>query len=142
MLLMFEFENDQVLTSMDGRAKNADTSEKNEIRLINAMRNPPNKKQKIGMIEAGLIRHFQPLYNEKFKIKFPSIKHKVLQSCINLDVTGLVLEIDTSDLNCQLFSPTIPPSDHHIAKLNLANDQNRLSFFHITGVGEWPGVIS
>jgi hypothetical protein len=142
MLFMFEFENDQVFTSMDGKAKSADNSEKNEERLMNAIRNPPDQKQKIGMIEAGLIRYFQPLYNDKFKIKFPSTKHKVLKSCINLDVTGLILEIDTSDLMCELFSPTIPPSEHHIAKVNLANKKNRLSFFHITGVGEMPGVIS
>lgn len=142
MLFMFEFENDQVLTSMDGRAKSADNSEKNETRLMNAIRNPPDKKQKIGMIEAGLIRYFQPLYNEKFKIKFPSTKHKVLKACINLDVTGLVIEIDTSDLICQLFSPTISPNEHHIAKINLTNPRNRLSFFHISGVDELPGVIS
>lgn len=142
MLFMLEFDNDQVLTTIDGRAKNADNSNKNETRLINAIKNPPNKKQKIGMIEAGLIRYFQPHYNDKFKIKFPSTKHKVLQSCFNLDVTGLTLGIDTSDLDCQLFSPTITPSHHHIVNINIANNQNRLSFFNFTGLGEFPGVIS
>lgn len=142
MLFMFEFEHDQMFTSMDGRAKDADNSGENETRLINAMKNPPNKKQKIGMIEAGFIRYFQPHYNEIFKIKFPSSKHKVLQSCIDLDVTGLILELDTSDLRCKLYSLAATVSDHHIAKLDLTSQQNRLSFFHITGIGALPGVIS
>lgn len=141
MLFMFEFENDQLFTSMDGRAKEADNTGENETRLINAMKNPPDKKQKIGMIEAGFIRYFQPKYNEIFKIKFPSSKHKVLQSCIKLDATGLVLELDTSDLGCRLYTMNTATSDHHTAKLDLTSQQNRLSFFHMTGIQELPGVI-
>ncbi|POP78432.1 hypothetical protein CXB38_21725 [Pseudomonas syringae] len=141
MIFMYQFENDQVFTSIDGRAKDADNSPKNEARLMNTINNPPNKQQKIGMIEAGLIRFFQPHYNKIFKIKFPSTKHKVLKSCYDLDVTSLIVELDSTDLNYFLYSPTVSARDHHIAKLDLVASQNRYSFFHATDFVEMPDLI-
>ncbi|MGD1456141.1 hypothetical protein [Vibrio harveyi] len=142
MIFMYEFENDQLLSSIDGLAKNANNTQKNETRLMNAIRNPPNKKQKIGLIEAGLIRYFRPKYNEIFKIKFPSTKHKVLQSCKDLDATGLVVELDSSDLGCRLFSPTVPASEHHSAHFDLVSQEKRMSFFNTTRFNSLPNVIS
>jgi hypothetical protein len=141
VIFMYQFDNDQVFTSMDGRAVNADTSDKNEDRLVNAIRNPPSKQQKIGMIEASLIRYFQPFYNEIFKIKFPSTKHKVLKSCYDLDVTSLVVELDCTDLNYSIYSSVVRPKSHHIAKIDLVASQKRLSFFNATGFNEMPDVI-
>jgi len=126
---------------MDGRAKDANNTDENETRLINAIKKPPSKQQKIGMIEAGLIRYFQPRYNEIFKIKFPSTKHKILKSCYDLDVTSLVVEVDSSDLNCILYSPAVKPTNHHIAMIDLVSSQNRMSFFNATGFMELRGVI-
>ncbi|ROT44415.1 hypothetical protein [Pusillimonas sp. NJUB218] len=141
VVFMFQFDHEQVFSSMDGRASGAITDSSNEKRLMNAIRNPPDKKQKIAMIEAGLIRYFQPHYNEIFKIKFPSTKHKTLQSCKALDVSALIVELDTSDLGLTLRSPTVTASDHHIARYDLVNLQNRMSFFNVTGITEYPGVI-
>ncbi|KPW27358.1 hypothetical protein ALO51_200071 [Pseudomonas amygdali] len=140
-IFMYQFDNDQVFTSMDGRAKGTDVSYKNETRLINAMQNPPSKQQKIGMIEAALIRYFQPHYNEIFKIKFPSTKHKILKSCYDLDVTSLVVELDCTDLNYSMYSATVKPKSHHIAKIDLVASQKRLSFFNATGFVEMADVI-
>lgn len=141
MIFMYQFEHTQMLTSIDGRAKDADNTEKNESRLMNAMRNPPEKKQKIGMIEAGLIRYFKPHYNEIFKIKFPSAKHKILKSCYSLDISGLAIELDSSDLNYHLYSESIPPKSHHIAQIDLVSSQNRMSFFFATGFSNNPEII-
>ncbi|WP_066124819.1 hypothetical protein [Bordetella ansorpii] len=141
VVFMFQFDHEQVFSSMDGRAIGAIADDSNEKRLIEAIRNPPDKKQKIAMVEAGLIRYFQPRYNEIFKIKFPSTKHKTLQSCKALDVSGLIVELDTSDLGFTLWSPTVTASEHHIARYDLVNLQNRMSFFNLTGITEFPGVI-
>jgi hypothetical protein len=141
MLFTYQFENDQVFTSMDGRAKDADQSDLNEERLMNTINNPPNKKQKIGMIEAALIRYFQPHYNEIFKIKFPSVKHKVLKSCYDLDVSSLIVELDSTDINYFLYSSHVEARDHHIARIDLFAEKNRYSFFHATGMVEMPGII-
>lgn len=141
VVFMFQFDHEQVFTSMDGLATGAIADDSNEKRLIGAIRNPPDKKQKIAMVEAGLIRYFQPRYNEMFKIKFPSTKHKTLQSCKALDVSALVVELDTSDLGFTLWSPTIEAKDHHTARFDLVNLQNRMSFFSATNMTEIPGII-
>lgn len=141
VVFMLQFDHEQVFTSMDGRATEAIADDSNEKRLMTAIRNPPDKKQKIAMVEAGLIRYFQPHYNEIFKIKFPSVKHKTLLSCKTLDVSALVVELDTSDLGFTMWSPTVKASDHHIARYDLVNLQNRMSFFNLTGIKEFPGVI-
>ncbi|EKN6016545.1 TPA: hypothetical protein ACVBYD_002974 [Yersinia enterocolitica] len=141
MIYMYEFNNAQMYTSIDGRAENADNSPKNEARLIHAIKNPPSKSQKIGLIEAGLIRYFQPEYNEHFKIAFPSTKHRVLQSCRNLDVTGLAIEIDCTDMIYSLYSPTVRTNDHHLAQIDLVSESERLSFFFPTGFTNNPEVI-
>lgn len=142
MIFMYQFENEQIIASMDGITNAVVNTEENDKRFLNAKRNPPNRKQKIGLIEAGLIRYFQPLYNEKFKIKFPSTKLKVLESCYNLDITGLVIELDSSDLNCQLYSNKVHPNCHHIAQIDLVSSQNRQSFFSVTGILNNPEIIT
>ncbi|MGY8821359.1 MAG: hypothetical protein ACKVLM_18385 [Pseudomonadales bacterium] len=141
VVFMFQFDHEQVVSSMDGRAVGAIADDSNEDRLMTAIRNPPAKKQKIAMVEAGLIRYFQPRYNEVFKIKFPSQKHKTLMSCKELDVSALIVELDTSDLGFTLWSPTICADEHHIARYDLVNLENRMSFFNLTGLKEYPGVI-
>ncbi|WP_084637644.1 hypothetical protein [Paludibacterium yongneupense] len=141
MIFMYQFDHEQMLTSIDGRAKSADNSDENEGRLVNAMNNPSKKKQKIGMIEAALIRYFQPHYNEIFKIKFPSTKHKVLKSCYDLDITALVVELDSEDLEFCLYSKRVKQSSHHIAQIDLVSSQNRQSFFFATGMTENKEVI-
>ncbi len=142
VIFMYEFKHDRMYSSIDGRASNADNSDKNETRLFNAMENPPDKKQKIGLIEAGLIRYFQPPYNEIYKIKFPSTKHRVLNSCYNLDISGFIVEINCENLNYFLHSKSITSSYHHIAKIDLFNSIDRSSFFSPTEFKISPDVIS
>ncbi|MBH3383253.1 hypothetical protein I5S53_04580 [Pseudomonas juntendi] len=138
VIFMMQFDEGQVLISMDGRADGAINDNSNETRLMGAIRNPPDKKQKIAMVEAGLIRYFQPHYNEIFKLKFPSVKHKTLQSCRSLDASALNIELETL---FALWSPTVKPKFHHSARFDLVNLQNRMSFFNSTGFNEFPGVI-
>lgn len=141
IVLMYQFGNRQIITSIDGAAVSADKSDDNEKRLQKAINNPPKKRQEIGMIEAALIRYFKPHYNEIYKIKFPSTKHKILKSCIDLDATGLVVELDSSDLGCTMYSDNVPTSDHHIAQFDLVSAENRMSFFYSTYFPNNPGVI-
>lgn len=142
MIFMYEFEHDRVFSCMDGGAACADSSSKNSERLLNTMYNPPNKRQKIGLIEAALIRYFQPPYNEIYKTKFPSIKHKVLKSCYDLDISGLVVELDCENLNYFLYSKSVNSHYHHLIKIDLFKSIDRASFFSKTGFTALPGVIS
>lgn len=141
MLFMYEFDHAQVVSSMDGRAKGAISTDENESRILKTIQAPPEKRQKIGMIEAALIRYFQPKYNEKFKIKFPSTKLKVLKSCYELDISGLIVELDSSDLGVYMCSPTIAVANHHLVRFDLVAPMKRASFFNATGIREMPGII-
>lgn len=140
-IFMYEFKHENMFTSIDGRATEAINTNENEKRLFNAIKNLPDKKQKISLIEACLIRYFQPYYNTIFKIKFPSIKAKILSSCYNLDISGLVVEINCEDLNYRLYSPSVKSKYHHIAKVDLFHSKDRDSFFSARSLGERPDII-
>lgn len=141
VLFMYQFNHTKIISSMDGRAIGAIDTDENDARLLNTVRNPPKNKQKIGMIEAALIRYFQPEYNEKFKIKFPSTKLRTLKACYDLDISGLIVEIDSSELGVFMYSPTISVANHHTVSFDLVAPLKRASFFNATGISEMPGII-
>lgn len=115
--------------SMSPHFKNAIGGDEDLDQFKKITQKPISKKQAVTIIEAGLIRYFQPEYNEIFKIKFPSIKHKTLKSCMDLDFTALCVEINTEDSRHMLMSNTRHPSEHHISQFDLVSTQNRASFF-------------
>lgn len=117
--------------SMSPHFKNAIGGEEDLDRFTKITQKPISKKQAITLIEAGLIRYFQPEYNEIFKIKFPSTKHKTLKNCMDLDFTALCVEINTEDSRHMLASKTRNPSQHHISQFDLVSTQNRASFFQV-----------
>lgn len=132
-VLMFKFEPYRLLTSFDGVAKDTIKGKKDKNRFISIQENPLSLKQQIGLVEASLIRYFQPEYNDKFKIKFPSPKVKLLKKCFELDFSGLVIEINTEELRFELFSSTRDSKMHHISNVDMVSDKSRASFFYVTG---------
>lgn len=142
VIFTFHYDDPQMVSSMDGRAEGAINSDENERRLFNAIENPPDKKQQISLIEAGLIRYFQPPYNEMFVYKFPSTKLKVLKSCYDLDISGLFVEINTEEYEFYLYSDKVKPSLHHMAQFDLLAPKDRASFFNIAGINSNPDVIN
>lgn len=136
-VLMVKFEPYQLLITMDGRpgVKNDNNLENNRFRSI--QENPLSEKQQIDLVEAALIRYFQPFYNDKFKIKFPSPKVKVLRKCYELDFSGLVVEINTGELMFCLYSKERALSHHHICNVDIADEKSRAGFFYVTlGAGD------
>lgn len=140
-VLMVKFEPYQLLITMDGRSdvKNDNKVENNRLRSI--QENPLTEKQQIGLVEAALIRYFQPLYNDKFKIKFPSPKVKVLRECYELDFSGLVVEMNTEELRFRLYSDSRALNYHHICNVDIVDEKSRAGFFYITlGAGNMVKV--
>lgn len=99
-------------------------------RFYSIISNPLNEYQQVCLTEAGLIRYFQPRYNKIYKENFPSIKHKILEECYKLDFSGLVVEINTEELNFFLYSDSAQKHFHHIANINLIDHAERYGFFH------------
>jgi len=145
-VLTFEYMPYQVITSMDGRS-NAKIKDYRDIqRFHSILDNPLTEYQQICLIEAGLIRYFQPTYNKIYKDSFPSEKHKILEKCYELDFSGLIVEINTEELSFLLYSEVVSPRYHHIGKIELTDPDERWGFFHFS-VGDnqtikTPDVIS
>lgn len=129
-ILTFEYAPYQVISQMDGRAGNVISDYKDSDRFKSIMTNHLSEYEQICLVEAGLIRYFQPRYNEIYKDNFPNGKHKILESCYNLDFSGLIVEINTEELGFRLFSPIIRPKGHHICQVDLLDPEKRWGFFH------------
>jgi hypothetical protein len=140
-LLMYQFDHSQVLSSMGGRTDGTIDDDENDARLLKGIPNPPEKREAIGVIEAALIRYFQPVYNEKFKNKFPHTKQKALKPFYDLNISGLIVELDSSELGIFLSSPTADAANHHLVMFDLVAPLSRASYFDVLGISEMPGII-
>lgn len=145
-ILTFNFAPYRIITSMDGRAKAEITDYRDIARFHNILDNPLTDYQEICLIEAGLIRYFQPKYNKIYKENFPSQKHKILEQCYYLDFSALIVLLDTSELSLQLFSDTSAPRYYHTCNIELTDPEERYGFFHYSdGQGntiKMPNVIT
>lgn len=146
LILAFEYVPYRVIASIDGIDKTAIRDESDALRFISIMDNPLTEHQQICLAEAGLIRYFQPEYNEIYKSSFPADDQKILHDCYKYDFSGLITEIDTEDLHVSLYSTTVSPSYHHIAQFDLIDPKKRRSFFTMVdregNVAEMPDVIA
>ncbi len=145
IILTFEYPQYRVMTKFDGSDPGSIRDDSDGKRYISIMDNPLTEEQQICLAEAGLIRYFQPKYNEIYKNSFPKNDQKILNSCYDLDFSGLVVEIDTNEVGFRLFSSERGASAHHIAKFDLFAPAERGSFFSfLSGTDEFkiPGVIS
>jgi hypothetical protein len=144
-VLTFEYVPYKVFSQFDGRARNVISDYRDLERFRSIIDNPLTEHQQICLIEAGLIRYFQPQYNEIYKENFPQQNHKILQSCYDLDFSGLIIEIDTGELRFSLHSKTVSPRDHHICQFDLLDPNERWGFFNLStvdgGTLRMPNVI-
>ena len=145
-ILTFEYNPYEVINMMNGRDNSVIKDERDIERFYSILDNPLSKKQQISLIEAGLIRYFQPKYNKIYKENFPSNKHKILEECYQLDFSGLVVQVITEELGFSLFSDAVSPKEWHIAQIDLVSHEDRWGFFHMFSDEEkiWkhPNVIS
>lgn len=85
--------------------------------------------ERVTLYEASLIRYFQPPFNKEFKESFPSTNLKVLADCYDKDFSALISEICIDELPFKMTSDAAAPSQYHIAKFDLHEDEARQVFF-------------
>ncbi|SDY50824.1 hypothetical protein [Nitrosomonas halophila] len=145
VVLTFEYAPYRVISQIDGRAKDVISDYRDIDRFRNIINTPLTEYQQICLIEAGLIRYFQPYYNSFYKDNFPNDKHKILESCYDLDFSGLIVEINTEELRYCLFSEKARPNFHHICQIDILDPDKRWGFFHYSNgdgsVFKMPEVI-
>ncbi|GLO25453.1 hypothetical protein [Pseudomonas putida] len=140
-IFMYQFDHSKVHSSMGVVADSTIDYDESDAGLLKGIPKPPEKREAIGVIEAALIRYFQPVYNEKFKNKFPHTKQKVLKPLYDRDISGLFVELDSSELGIFLSSPTAEAANHHLVMFDLVAPLSRSSYFDVLGISEMPGII-
>jgi len=128
LILSFEYIPYRTISSIDGTTKDAIGGDEDSRRFVSILDNPLTDHQQICLIEASLIRYFQPRYNEIYKESFPANNQKILDSCFELDFSALIVEINTEPV-LYLYSDKVAPAIHHIATFDLIDSTKRRSFF-------------
>lgn len=123
-----------LLTSMDGTMKvsedekNKDTEHLKKVTKT-VLYDGLNEQQVINFTEAALIRYFQPPYNIEYKNTFPNPAHSTYSECYDLDINSICIEVNTENINCRLFSATIPVHWWHMHDFFLHSKDDRKSMF-------------
>lgn len=97
--------------------------------LLNATVPRPNR---IDLVEAALIRYFQPKYNDIYKKTFPKVTHDILKTLFDLDITGLSTSLSTNEHNIMVYSDKVAASDLHLAMYPIVKDKDRASFLDLS----------
>ncbi|MGY2611204.1 YecA family protein [Bacillus pretiosus] len=119
-------------TSMDGRSKNYLTSDKENQEHFNKVLTAPPvtlDNQIVNVTEAALINYFKPKYNEIFKRNFPDVKHKGYRFYYDYDYNAVVVELDTTCVNIEIFSGHTDYSQFRPIEYSLNSEEERKSMF-------------
>lgn len=111
LLLMFRFEHHRNIISTAGDFSIIpQASEQQESKHFGALQDARlDRYARISLAEAALINYFKPQYNVHYKEKFRSDKLKILKGLLKLDLSALIVEINTANIGCRLQTKTQPP---------------------------------
>lgn len=100
-----------------------------DARFLSVKDHPLDEFRKICMAQAALVAHFRPAWNAPEKRVSRPESDRVLQSCEELDFSGVVIEISTVRSYFRLYSDAVPPIQHHMNMLDLSVPERRAAFF-------------
>lgn len=141
LLLLFRYEHHKLHSSTAGdfSVEPTATDEESINYVRESMSAKFSRKNRISLSEAALIRYFEPEYNKIYKNTFPSEKHKILSELLDVDFSGLVVEIDTGSIKTKLYSEKQSADQNllsrlnpyaHIASIPLYSEEERETFLH------------
>ncbi|MDS0133619.1 MULTISPECIES: hypothetical protein [unclassified Amycolatopsis] len=119
-----------VAPEIDPRNPTEKTSEEDDehtARVLEAVESAEFwEKQAVALGEAGLIRYFQPKYNDRLKYNFPAKKQVSLDQVRDLDLHGLVVEFQGIAVDGIYGTQTINHySELHFAGFSVHLDKDR-----------------
>ena len=138
LVLMVEFQQPFFIMSIDGRTRPTPDASRNVGADFGRTERELTLDLRIALIEAGLIRYFQPRYNEKYKQRFPHPTQRILQEVYAIDFGALTVELNTEAVNLRTYSPVRPAGFYHMASVDLHDPSVRHSFFNIMNVENGP----
>jgi hypothetical protein len=83
------------------------------------------EKEAVALAEAGLIRYFQPEYNDRMKYSFPARKQVPLESVRRLDFHGLIVELQSEAVDALYGSRAQKRAWVHFAGFAIHEDKER-----------------
>lgn len=135
LIIMSQYAAPQTFITFDGRDKSLKLEDDRDVMAdLQKQQAEITEDLQIALIEAGLIKYFQPAYNEKYKQRFPHPTQKILKEVYEIDFGGLVVEINTEDINGRLLSQARNAGFYHIASFDLHDPETRRSFFNVMNV--------
>lgn len=90
------------------------------------------------IIEAALIRYFEPKYNEVFKDNFPNEKHKSYSESFKADLNAVVIEVNTEESFRYLYTKTRKRKIDHIVIYHLRKEEERVKMFDLKSYMKKP----
>lgn len=90
----------------------------------------------VALVEAGLIRYFQPPYNDRMKYTFPARKQVPLQTARALDLHGLIVEFQSEESGFLYRSAAQAAAYVHFAGFAIHLDQDRSLSLTLASVGD------
>jgi len=113
LLLLYRFEHGRTLVSTGGdlTAVPLASLEEERAHLDRMQATSLSRHEQIALAEAALIRYFQPWFNVQIKNNDFTRKKKikVLDGLLKKDITGVIVEICTSNIASRLTSAQAPP---------------------------------
>ena len=135
LLLLVQYESPQTIITFDGRDKNLRLEDdRNVVADLRRQQKEITEDLQIALIEASLIKYFQPHYNDKYKKHFPNPSQKILDEVYDIDFGAISVEINTEDVKARLFSGVRAVGFHHIGNFDLHDPNIRRSFFNIMDI--------
>ena len=130
-----------IIASFDGSSDYEVTDEEDDEHIFTVLNTNISLQQKINFTEAALIRFFRPKYNQIFKDNFPNPAHTTYSECYDIEINQIHVEIETDELGCHLWSPSISPNWVHIAAFPLWSKEDRKNMFQFDNLGNSESFI-
>ena len=106
--------------------KSASEDSEHSVAIMRAIRDGQFvDKTAVALAEAGLIRYFQPKYNDRLKYNFPDRKQVPLDAARALDLHGLVVELNGEGVGGVYGSPRVSQKLLHFAGFEVHLDDSR-----------------
>jgi hypothetical protein len=137
LIIMVQYASPQTIISFDGRDKSLKLEDDRDVVAdLRMQQEKITEDLQIALIEASLIRYFQPPYNDKYKQRFPHPTHRILNEAYEIDFGALSVELNTERINSRLYSETRKAAYLHIGSVDLHDPQVRRSFFNLMNVAK------
>jgi hypothetical protein len=133
-----------VLSEIDPRPPTSMTSDVDDEHIARVMRAVADgdfrERDAVALAEAGVIRFFQPPYNDRLKYNFPARKQVHLDAARALDLHGLVVELQGEDAFAYYESAAQPVRFMHFAGYAIHLDPDRADTVALDATDRLPGI--